>query len=128
MSHWTLSALKIKDLGVMERVAKKLGLNVERGEDLSFKSSYAEGVGAKMILTDNRGGSCAVVENEQGDGYQTIIDNWNNPITSVVGHDCAGLNREYATQLVKDKASETGAMLSTETTLKTGEVQLVYTL
>lgn len=125
MSHWTKSSIQIKDLGKLRSAAEKMGCEVqeaEQGQTLKFRSSYAGEVDAVMIITDGRG-QCAVVD--AGDGtYQTIIDNWNNPITHKVGSDCSTLCRDYASEVVRHQAMMMGGTVVGQQINANGEIQL----
>lgn len=125
MSHWTRSKVQIKDLGKLRSAAEKLGVNVqeaEQGKTIKFRSSYAGEVDAKMILSQG-GGQCAIVET--GDGtYQTIIDNWNNPIVNKVGSNCDALCRDYASEVVRHQALMMGGTVTGQEVNAQGEVQM----
>lgn len=125
MSHWTRSKVQIKDLGKLKRAAENMGLEVEEAENdgtISFQSSYAGTVKAKMIIRDGSG-QCAVVESADGT-YQTIIDNWNNPIVNKVGRDCDTLCRDYAAEVVRGQAMLMGGAIVGQNVTANGELQL----
>ena len=125
MSHWTRSKIQIKDLGKLRNAAEKLGLDVQEakeGETIEFRSGYAGNVKAKMILSDGSG-KCAVVESADGT-YQTLIDNWHNPIVNKVGRDCETLCRDYAGEVVRSQAMLMGGSIVGQTVTPNGELQL----
>ena len=125
MSHWTRSKVQIKDLGKLKNAAEKMGLSVQEADQdgtIDFQSSYAGKVKAKMIITDGTG-QCAVVEGADGT-YQTIIDNWSNPIVSKVGRDCDTLCRDYAAEVVRGQAMMMGGAVIGQTVTAKGELQL----
>jgi hypothetical protein len=126
ISHWTKSIFKLNDLDLMERVAEEMGLGISRKRQ-NYKSRHAGTIQADMVLTDNKGGSAAIVEQSDGT-YQTILDNYNNPITSVVGHDCQMLCRNYTTELVKSQAMVMGGVVSGLEVLNDGSVEVHITI
>lgn len=129
MSHWTKARVSIKNLEAVKKVAEDLGLSVkqkEEGKTLRFTSSYAGTVNAEMILSDSRGGKCAVVQ--QGDGFSTIIDNWSNSIVGVVGRDCNTLNRKYTERVVRDQVMVMGGVVSQTNQMTDGSVELHVSL
>jgi len=120
MSHWTKSKVKIKDRALLKKAAEKLGCTVEEGK--TFHSSYAGDIKADMIISA-KGGQAALQQNADGT-YTVVIDNWCNPITDVVGQDCALLTREYTTELTKEQALLMGGVITSEQVLQDGSVEI----
>ena len=123
MSHFTKCKSKIRDLDVLKRVAESKGLKVEKGST-TFNSVYGDTTEAEMIITDNRGGGCAVANAKDGDGYELVIDNYSNSITQVVGQDCDILSRDYMVEIVGDQATAMGGIVTDMETLKDGSIEI----
>jgi hypothetical protein len=126
ISHWTRSKNKIKDLNLLEEVAKSKGLQVQRGENLKYTSRHAGTVNAEMIMTGNKGSAAVVID---ADGtYRTIIDNYNNPIVNVVGRDCQELCRDYTVELAKMQAMTMGGIVSHQELMQDGWTEVHVTV
>lgn len=129
MSHWTRAKVEIKNMDAVRRAAEDLGLSIEEKEEgkaLRFVSPHAGTVNAEMILSDSRGGQCAVIK--QGEGFSTIIDNWNNSIVGVVGRDCNTLNQKYTERVVRDQVMQMGGIVSQANQMNDGSVELHVSL
>lgn len=124
MSHWSTGKTTVKNLDLLEKVAKNLGVNVTRaqeGRKLQLRSSYAGVQEADMLLEYN-GGVAGVVEVDGG--YAVTLDNWGNPIVEKIGHSGATLSRDYQTEVTKQQALLLGGMVASCEVAKDGYVDV----
>ena len=108
MSHWMRISMAIRDLGALERACKNLGLSMEKKERVA--SHWAGEVDSVASITDGKGGVAAVLKKK--DGYELSIDEYRNPLVSVVGRECSLLTREYTVEVVKQEIGNIGLVNS----------------
>lgn len=123
MSHWTKSVVKIKRLDMVRRAAQKLGLTVEEGKDLTFKSQWAGTQKVDMIITGVKGGQVGIAQNEDGT-FSTVMDSFMNPIATTVGNNCECLMQEYTAELTRSQVNLMGGMVTKETMMADGSLQI----
>jgi hypothetical protein len=101
--------------------AKRLGVSVESGCK-GYTSPYtSRAVDAEVIFSYDGGDAVAVRTNK---GYELMIDNWHNPITSKLGRDCTTLGREYTRTLVEQQAAGMGGLVTHNQIMQDGSVQM----
>lgn len=123
MSHWSQGVGRIKDLNLLERLAKEKGCEVS-GEG-TLHSQFAGSICAKKILS-YRGGQAALIEDPKKPGeYFIQMDNWGNLICSVIGNDGGLLTRDYMVETAKQEASMMGGMIASQEVLPDGSVDLL---
>lgn len=115
--------MKIKNIQTLAEVARRMGVEVEEGENLQYNSNYAGTVNNAAMILRAGSGDCAIIQEADGT-YRAMIDNYGNPITQVVGNDCSILCREYTEQIVRDQAMMMGGMISERKLLADGSVEL----
>ena len=125
MSHWTRCQTVIKDLSLLEKAAKKLGVKVTRGKDLKLESIYQESQDAVMLMK-HKDGQAGIVKTKSG--YEMVVDNFYNPVTDLLGNDCTLLGREYSKLLVEQQAMMMGGMVTHSTITENGSVEMTITL
>ena len=121
MSHWTLGKTKISDKALLEEVAMGMGLQIEHKKRM--RGVYTDDIDCEFVVSDGRDGELAVVKGEDGN-YFIQMDNYGNPICSVVGENGALLTREYQTELHKREAQIMGGVIASQETDAQGFVYL----
>lgn len=151
MSHVATIDLEVKDLDALEQAAKRLGLELVRGqqtyawfgtsvgdyplpegftaEDLG-KCDHALRIAGDILRTGSEAPyEVGVVRRRDGrPGYTLLWDFWGggNGLTAKVGPDCRNLKREYATVVALKQAAAQGFTVN-EQRLADGSVQLRLT-
>jgi hypothetical protein len=123
MSHWSQGVGRIKDVNLLERLAKEKGCEVSGAG--TMRSQYAGSVRAAKILS-YKGGQAALIEDPKKPGeYFIQMDNWSNPIRNVIGNDGGTLTRDYMVETAKQEASMLGGMIASQEVLADGSVDLL---
>jgi len=129
MSHLTKSKVDIRDLNILLSAAKKLGLKVQKGDNLTYRSHYVTSSGCSAILTTQDGRGQAGVKKVAGqDTYEMVLDNYNNPLIKVAGRDCALLGREYTAEMVRQQSMLMGGVISNEEILQDGSIVITTSI
>lgn len=126
MSHWVACKTVIKDLILLKKAAKNLGVEVIEGKGLKLESVYQKAQDAVMLFKYN-GGVAGVIKNEKG-GYELSMDSFYNPICEKVGENCSMLGREYSKMLVEQQALMMGGVITQSQVLDNGSIEMVISV
>jgi hypothetical protein len=119
MSHLTKGKTKIKDVSLLKEVAESMGLEIVESE--TMRGAYIGSINCEFVVR-GKGGQLAVVK--EGDSHRIAMDNFMNPICSVVGNDGALLTRNYQVELHKREAQLLGGVIANEHVDSQGYVYL----
>lgn len=126
MSHWSKGTVKVKDLSILDMIAERSGLKVhkgeKRGDKVKLHSSYAGQMEVDRMYWYN-GAEMGVVQNAAG-SYDVVLDNYRNPICSIVGRDGDKLLQDYGVEVVHQQAMNMGGIISNQETLADGSVAI----
>jgi hypothetical protein len=111
----------IKDLDLLERVAKRIGCTTER--DTEVHSAWAGERKSAMTLRKN-GGEAGVVNAGKEGEYQIQMDNYQNPICKFIGEDGKLLTRDYMVEMAHEQAALLGGTIIEETVSADGYTEI----
>lgn len=122
MSHKSVGVGRIRNLELLKRIAEEKGVQVSGPG--SFVGHYIGKLEGELILS-YRDGKAALVKDKDKDEYRIEMDNWNNPLTQVIGQTGATLCRDYMVEVAKEEAFAMGGVVAEEEINRDGSVDIL---
>ena len=117
MSFWAKLGVSISDLGCFKQSCKQHDISYEVEMDNRLTKN---GLPVHATLRDNQGGSVAYLVREGG-GYKVVVDSDPN-YSSITKRTGTKLGRDYAVNVVRKGAMQSGAMVNGVTEQPDGSV------
>ncbi len=120
MSHWTEVKTNIRELDVLEEVARLLGCEVAHN---AIARGYYENIQALMVIIPPSS-PYDVAANREEDGNISLTTDWfNGHVEKVLGADFGLLKQRYAISMARRQAAALMANVAEET-LEDGSIRL----